>query len=66
VSGVPFNPFDDTVVELNNCQRELKGVIGELKGVIERVHEVVHPDRSSAVDVPERPNVVMPPSNVAH
>jgi hypothetical protein len=38
----------------------------KLEGVIERVHDVVHPDRSGAVEFPERPNVVDPISNVAH
>jgi hypothetical protein len=38
----------------------------ELKGIIERVHDVVHPDRSSVVDSPQRPVVVAPASNVAH
>jgi hypothetical protein len=38
----------------------------ELEGVIERVHDVVHPDRSEAVDLSERPNIIHPTSNVAH
>jgi hypothetical protein len=38
----------------------------ELEGVIERVHDVVHPDRSEAVDFPEGPNVVHSTSDVAH
>jgi hypothetical protein len=40
--------------------------IKELQGVVERVHDVVHPDRSSAVDVPERSDAVARPSSVTH
>jgi len=46
--------------------KELDQRTKELEGVIERVHEVVHPDHSEAVDLSDRPNVVHSASNVAH
>jgi hypothetical protein len=54
------------VWDLERQKKELEREKEELKGMIERVHDVVHPDRSPVVDFPERPVVVAPSSNVAH
>ena len=51
---------------LEGQKKDLERQKEQLAGVIERVHDAVHPDRSSAIDFSERPDVVTPPSNFAH